>query len=121
MVPVNQSLLQYGTYAECRLHNICTRAQLGLHTTHYTLTDVVVVEGGVELGVGAEDGVPVVGVQVEVGGGGRGAQGVAVLAPVAAVHAWSTHYKICGMIYLWMESEPPIRHGHQLICLMKVD
>ena len=78
-------------------------------------------EGGVELGVGAEDGVPVVGVQVEVGVGGRGAQGVAVLAPVAAVHAWSTHYKICGMIYLWMESEPPIRHGHQLICLMKVD
>ena len=115
MVPVNQSLLQYGTYAGCRLHNICTRA------THYTLTDVVVVEGGVELGVGAEDGVPVVGVQVEVGVGGRGAQGVAVLAPVAAVHAWSTHYKICGMIYLWMESEPPIRHGHQLICLMKVD
>ena len=33
----------------------------------------------------------------------------------------ASHYKICGMISSLMESEPTIRHGHQLICLMKVD
>ena len=33
----------------------------------------------------------------------------------------STHYKICGMISSRSESEPTIRHGHQLIFLMKVD
>ena len=35
---------------------------------------------------------------------------------------WLTgHYKICGMISSRSESEPTIRHGHQLIFLMKVD
>ena len=33
----------------------------------------------------------------------------------------ASHYKICGMISSLMESEPTIRHGHQQICLMKVD
>ena len=76
----------------------------GYTTTHYTpghtLTDVVVVEGGVELRVGAEDGVLVVGVQVEVGGGGRGAQGVPVLAPLPAVHAWCTQRVSSGSLKL---------------------
>ena len=31
------------------------------------------------------------------------------------------HYKICGMISSRSESEQTIRHGHQLICLMKID
>ena len=74
---------------------------LGLHNkTLHSLTDVVVVEGGVELGVGAEDGVLVVGVQVEVGGGGRGAQGVPVLAPLPAVHAWCTQRVSSGSLKL---------------------
>ena len=32
----------------------------------------------------------------------------------------SSHYKIYGMIYQWMESGSPIGHGHQLICLIVI-
>ena len=31
------------------------------------------------------------------------------------------HYRLPHIIYSRMKSEPTIRHGHQLICLMKVD